>query len=116
MTTTLYGIKNCDTVKKARNWLEANGIDYQFHDFRADGISEALVNGWLQQVELEQLINKRSTTWKQLDDASKASLSNDNAAALCCQHETLVKRPVLDLNGQIHLGFNDKTYQTLFNL
>ncbi len=114
--TTLYGIKNCDTVKKARKWLEANNIDYTFHDFRVDGIKEELVNNWLKQQPLDKLVNKRSTTWKQLDDSTKEKLSEKNAAKLCTEFETLIKRPVLDINNEIHLGFNEKTYSQLFNV
>ena len=114
--TTLYGIKNCDTVKKARSWLEANHITYIFHDFRIEGISEALVNSWLKQQPLDKLINKRSTTWKQLDEATKNGLTENNAAQLCVAHETLIKRPVLDHNKTIHLGFNEQTYRQIFNV
>lgn len=114
--TTLYGIKNCDTVKKARNWLDANGVTYTFHDFRVDGITEDMVNHWLKQQALDKLINKRSTTWKQLDDNVKNQLDHKNAAKLCVEYATLIKRPVLDLNNEIHLGFNDNTYSQLFNV
>lgn len=112
--TTLYGIKNCDTVKKARQWLDDNGISYIYHDFRTDGIDEAMVSAWLEKTSLEALVNKRSTTWKSLDEACKNSLSHDNAAALCARHETLVKRPVLEHNGNIHLGFDAKIYTQIF--
>lgn len=112
---TLYGIKNCDTVKKARRWLEYNSIDYHFHDFREQGISESLVQGWLKQCPLEKLVNKRSTSWKQLDETERERLSAETAPALCCQYETLIKRPVLDMDGTITVGFSEKNYQTLFN-
>ena len=114
--TILYGIKNCDTVKKARKWLEANDIDHTFHDFRVDGITETMVKDWLKTQPLETLVNKRSTTWKQLDDTTKASLTSSNAPALCAKFETLIKRPVLEFNNDIHLGFNEKNYSQLFEI
>ena len=112
--TTLYGIKNCDSVKKARKWLEANNIDYHFHDFREEGITESMIEGWLEQQPLEKLINKRSTSWKALNEDEKLALSVATAPALCVQYETLVKRPVLALNNDIHLGFSDKNYAAIF--
>lgn len=112
--TIIYGIKNCDTVKKARKWLENNDIEHQFHDFRVEGIDETMVNQWLNQQAVDKLVNKRSTTWKQLDDATKASLNETNAAKLCSQYETLVKRPVLEHEGNIYLGFNEKNYSEIF--
>lgn len=116
MAIVLFGINNCDSVGKARQWLEQHAINYKFHDFRKDGITEIMVNEWLQQQPLEQLINKRSTTWKTLSDTCKNSLDKDNAASLCVKHETLVKRPVLSINGKITLGFNEKTYFQLLTL
>lgn len=112
--TTLYGIKNCDTVRKACKWLDNNNIDYRFHDFRVDGINEPMITEWLDTVALDKLINKRSTSWKQLTETQRESLSLENAPALCVQYETLVKRPVLIHNNDIHLGFSDKSYQAIF--
>ena len=111
---TLYGIHNCDTVKKAKRWLDEHNIEYQYHDFRKDGLDQSMVNGWLEQVPLDKLVNKRSTTWKQMDEADKKALSADNAAAFCSTNETLIKRPVLDINGTVHVGFSDKIYTDLF--
>jgi Spx/MgsR family transcriptional regulator len=113
---TLYGIKNCDTVKKAKKWLDANGINYSYHDFRTDGITSEMVENWLRKSSLETVINKRSTTWKALDDSSKSTLNMSSAAALCAKHETLIKRPVLDIDGEIHLGFSEALYSQHFNL
>ncbi len=110
---TLYGIKNCDTVKKARKWLEANQVAYQFHDFREDGLDAPLVQSWLQELGAETLVNKRSTTWKQLSDAEKAQALSDKAPALICQQPTLIKRPVLDTGEQRHVGFKAEHYQSL---
>ena len=113
--TTLFGIKNCDTVKKARQWLDQKGINYRFHDFRVDGIDEAMVQRWLAATSLEKLVNKRSTTWKALGDTCKNNLNTDNAIALCVKHETLIKRPVLEYCNKVYLGFNEKTYADIFN-
>lgn len=113
--TTLYGIKNCDTVKKTRKWLEARGIDYQFHDFRQDGINKQLINGWLRSVDWQTLVNKRSTTWKQLDDSIKNNLSEKTVVGVLIDNPTLIKRPVLACdNGRIEVGFNESVYAKLF--
>lgn len=114
MDTVLFGIKNCDTVKKARSFLEKNNIAYRFHDFRVDGINEALIQQWLQQLPAEQLVNKRSTTWKQLDNTAQAAVNNGDITSVCCANPTLIKRPVLQLNGGLHTGFSDKQYSALF--
>ncbi len=115
---TLYGIKNCDTVRKAKNWLDTHGIDYQFHDFRQEGLSEEQVIHWLEKLPLEKLINKRSTTWKQLDQHDKDTLSVNTAPALCAANVTLIKRPLLNTDTStgtsLHLGFSDKQYQDIF--
>ncbi len=110
----LYGIKNCDTVKKARRWLETNGIDYQFHDLRTDGLDNALVDQWLQSVPAATLLNKRSTTWKSLDADTRDNLDASTIPDLLVAHPTLVKRPVLATAGAVTVGFSDQTYTTLF--
>ncbi|MYM63200.1 ArsC family reductase [Pseudomaricurvus sp. HS19] len=112
--TTLYGISNCDTVKKARQWLEQNGIDYRFHDFRKDGLDQARVQGWVEQLGWETLVNKRSTTWKELDDASKAGLNADTAAALVTANPTLIKRPLLEHDNHTGVGFKAADYDAIF--
>lgn len=114
MTTTLYGIKNCDTVKAARHWLETHHIEYRFHDFRADGLTLAQVQAWLQELGADTLINKRSTTWKQLDATTRAGLSENNAASLLVANPTLIKRPLLDIGHQRAVGFSTELYQSLF--
>ncbi len=75
MTTTIYGIKNCDTIKKARKWLDKNEVEYNYHDFRSDGISKSLINGWLKEIDWEVLLNTRGTTWRKLDDETKTSIN-----------------------------------------
>ena len=111
---TLFGIKNCDTVKKARRWLDSEGISYQFHDFRIDGITTEQVTEWLNNVGPETLINKRSTTWKNLPDDDKQNVTIDQALSLIIEHPTLIKRPLLQDNNTIHLGFKESHYTLLF--
>ena len=111
---TLFGIKNCDTVKKARRWLEVEGIKYRFHDFRADGITAEQVTQWIEATGLESLVNKRSTTWKNLSDSDKENFDINSAIPLILDQPTLIKRPLLEMDSAVQLGFNDKTYQALF--
>jgi len=111
--TILYGIKNCDSVKKARKWLSENGVDYQFHDFRSDGITEELVQSFISQGSWEILLNKRSTSWKQLDAADKENITEEKVIALMLATPTLIKRPVLVAEDHFFVGFNPETYQTL---
>jgi arsenate reductase len=110
----LYGIKNCDTVKKARRWLDTNGVTYTFHDVRADGLDEATLRGWLDTVTWETLLNKRGTTWRQLDDPRKDHLTAVQAIELMLTHPTLIKRPVIETETQCTVGFNEQTYTETF--
>ena len=110
--TTLYGIKNCDTVKKARKWLEQQQIDYGFHDFRADGVTLAQIQTWHAELG-DALINRRSTTWKQLTDAER-SQAESQPAALLLANPTLIKRPLLDTGKQRLCGFRADDYAELF--
>ena len=112
---TLYGIKNCDTVKKARDWLEKNKIEYKFHDFRADGLSETQVSTWINDLGLETLVNKRSTTWKELDETSKNNFDEKSAVKIISANPTLIKRPLLDSGKQKYVGFKDAEYSKIFN-
>lgn len=112
--TTLYGIKNCDTVKKARKWLDEQSVDYRFHDFRGDGLEADQVETWVAQLGWEQLINKRSTTWKQLDDATKAGLNDQSVIAVVLENPTLIKRPLLDQDSNYTVGFKVADYQQKF--
>ena len=112
---TLYGIKNCDTVKKARDWLVKNNIDCRFHDFRTDGLDKTQVTNWIAELGLETLVNKRSTTWKELDEITKANFNEQNAVAVILENPTLIKRPLLDISKRIHVGFKDTEYTTIFN-
>jgi len=112
---TLYGIKNCDTVKKARRWLDDNNQQYKFHDFRTDGLDSKKLSSWLTQIDKMTLLNKRSTTWKQLSDIDKENLTDTNIKKLLINNLTLIKRPVLEFNEKIYSGFSDESYQEIFN-
>ena len=112
---TLYGIKNCDTVKKARRWLEQKGIDYCFHDFRSDGLDAQQVQSWMDAVGWEKLLNKRSSSWRNLADETKNGLCEKNLMGLLLEQPTLIKRPVLEQKNHIHLGFKEADYQQIFS-
>ncbi|OWW22203.1 ArsC family reductase [Noviherbaspirillum denitrificans] len=115
MAVTLYGIPNCDTVKKARTWLDKNGIAHTFHDFKKAGLTPALVNGWLKQLEWDVLVNRKGTTWRALPDERKAAIADaQSAAALMLESPSVIKRPVLDFDGAMHVGFSDTNYQQIF--
>ncbi len=112
---TLYGIKNCDTVKKARNWLETNNHPYQFHDFRENGLSSEQVKQWLSEFGWETLINKRSTSWKELDEQTRNQLDNASAVAAILARPTLIKRPLMDYGKGKVLGFKADNYASLLS-
>lgn len=113
--TTLYGIKNCDTVRKARKWLEANGVDFRFHDFRADGLAEDDLRAWARAVGWETLLNRRGTTWRRLPEEVREDVDEQKALALMLDNPTLIKRPVLVTgDGRVHVGFRPADYETLF--
>ncbi len=112
---TLYGIKNCDTVKKDRKWLEQHGIDYRFHDFREDGLEAAEVADWLARLGWETLVNKRSTSWKALQPSQREAMDESSAQDAILQQPTLIKRPLLDTGHELHTGFKPAQYQQIFN-
>lgn len=111
MTTTLNGIPNCDTVKKARKWLEAQGIEHRFRDFKKDAPSADEIGGWADAAGWEVLLNKRGTTFRKLDEADKADLTRDKAIALMVQHPSLIKRPVLEHEGGLLVGFKEPEWK-----
>ncbi|MBL5829165.1 ArsC family reductase [Serratia fonticola] len=109
----LYGIKNCDTIKKARRWLEEQGVAYQFHDYRVDGLDEQLLRDFVARLGWEPLLNTRGTTWRKLDEAQRNACNNADAAiALMLEQPAMIKRPLLD-DGKGHalLGFSSESYQ-----
>jgi arsenate reductase len=115
MKKTLYGIPNCDTVKKARTWLADQGHDFEFHDFKKQGLARDTVAGWLQQLDWEVLVNRKGTTWRKLTDERRA-LVVDKASALdlMLENPSVIKRPVLDAGGKLSVGFSDDLYGRVF--
>ena len=111
----IYGISNCDTVKKAKNWLDSHNIDYKFHDFRKDGINRDIINGWLNTVAWDKILNKRSTSWRNLDASTQQAVNATNVVDLLVENPTLIKRPVMNVNDIITDGCNSDTYQGIFN-
>ncbi len=110
-SVTLYGIRNCDTMKKARAWLEAKGVAYIFHDYKVEGIDRARLEGWAREAGWEALLNRAGTTFRKLPDADKAGLDEDRAIALMLGQPSMIKRPVLDLGGRILVGFKPEQYE-----
>lgn len=116
MTITLYGIPNCDTVKKARTWLAQQGIDVTFHDFKKQGLERATAQDWLEQVDWEVLVNRKGTTWRKLDEDRRAAIIDKaSALELMLEQPSVVKRPVLARDGQFSVGFTTEQYQTIFS-
>ncbi|MDP3334234.1 MAG: ArsC family reductase [Methylococcaceae bacterium] len=107
---TLYGIKNCDTVKKARKWLDDNGIAYRFHDYRSDGLSSELLTHFADELGWNTLLNRSSTSWRQLSAEQQADLNADKAIALMLTTPTLIKRPILDTSNKMLIGFKADEY------
>lgn len=102
---TVYGIPNCDTIRKARAWLEAEGIAHRFHDYRKDGVNRAMIDGWARELGFEALLNRRGTTWRGLPAADTAAVDSDKAVALMAAHPALIKRPLFDLGTVRLVGF-----------
>ncbi|PAQ03260.1 ArsC family reductase [Mesorhizobium mediterraneum] len=111
MTITMYGITNCDTIKKARTWLERHDVAYRFHDYRVEGLDAKRLDGWSGKVGWEILLNKASTTFRELSDKDKLSLDENKAKALMLAKPTMIKRPVLELGDRILVGFKPDVYQ-----
>jgi arsenate reductase (glutaredoxin) len=108
---TIYGIKNCDTMKKARAWLDKNGVDYSFHDYKTTGIERERLEQWCSKVGWETLLNRGGTTFRQLPDQHKAGLDAKKAVALMLKQPSMIKRPVLDLGGgKLVVGFTPENY------
>ncbi len=111
----IYGIKSCDTMKKAFTWLDDNDIAYVFHDFKKETPDAPTIQNWIEHLPLDSLINKRGTTWRKLDDETKQSLDDKVAVSLIQTNASIVKRPLLEVDGQFHLGFKADQYGTIFN-
>ena len=115
MTITLYGIPNCDTVKKARTWLLDHGHAFAFHDFKKQGLERATVEGWLAQTDWEVLVNRKGTTWRKLDDPARAAVTDkDSALTLMLANPSVIKRPVLAGAGPLQVGFTPERYADVF--
>ena len=114
--TTLAGIKNCDTVRKARQWLEANGIPYHFHDLRSAGLTAQQLQQWNRAVGWETLLNRRGSSWRQLSPQVRDNIDEPSALTLMLQNPTLIKRPILELkDGRVQVGFAEGQYRQLFS-
>ena len=111
--TALYGIKNCDTCKKARQWLDQHGIEHRFHDYRLDGLSPELLQRFIDGLGWEKLLNKSSTSWRQLGPERQADLTHEKAMALMLETPTLIKRPILDTGNKLIVGFKADQYAAL---
>ena len=113
MRITIYGIKNCDTMKKARAWLDKQGVDYEFHDYKVAGIDRERLERWSRKVGWETLLNRAGTTFRKLPDKDKQSIDEKKAVALMLAQPSLIKRPVLDLGGgRLLVGFKPDQYKT----
>jgi arsenate reductase len=111
VTITIYGIVNCDTMKKARAWLTGHGVTYRFHDYKKDGIDRKLLAGWAREAGWETLLNRAGTTFRKLPDADKDKLDRQKAIALMLEQPSLIKRPVLDVDGRLLVGFKADEYE-----
>ncbi|ODT18804.1 MAG: arsenate reductase [Kaistia sp. SCN 65-12] len=115
MTITIYGIKNCDTMKKARQWLDGNGISYSFHDYKAEGIDQPHLARWVKELGWETVLNRAGTTFRKLDEADKQDLDAAKAIALTQAQPSMIKRPILDLgDGRLLAGFKPEIYAAAF--
>jgi arsenate reductase len=111
MPTTIYGIRNCDTMKKARAWLDKHGVDYAFHDYKSAGIERVKLEGWAKKAGWETLLNRAGTTFKKLPDKDKDSVTEKKAIALMLAQPSMIKRPVLEMpGGKLLVGFKPEEY------
>ncbi|MEI9995014.1 MAG: ArsC family reductase [Rhizomicrobium sp.] len=114
MTITLYGIKACDTMKKARAWLDAHGVAYRFHDYKAAGIDRASLARWTKELGWETVLNRAGTTFRKLPDAEREGLDEKKAIALMLAQPSMIKRPILDKEGRLAAGFKPEQYENMF--
>jgi arsenate reductase (glutaredoxin) len=108
--TTIYGIRNCDTMKKARAWLDQHGVAYDFHDYKTQGVERAKLQAWSRTVGWEKLLNRAGTTFRKLPEADRTDLSEAKAIALMAAQPSMIKRPVLEASGETIVGFKPETY------
>ncbi len=114
MSVTIHGIKACDTMKKARAWLEAHGVAHAFHDYKTQGIDRATLESWIAKAGWEAVLNRAGTTFRKLDDKQKSDLNAAKAIELMLAQPSMIKRPVLDIDGRLIVGFNPSNYQSAF--
>ncbi|MPW35216.1 ArsC family reductase [Vibrio sp. B1Z05] len=116
MSVIMYGIPNCDTIKKAKKWLQEHQIEFTFHDYRKQGITSDMVSEFCDHLGWELVLNKRGTTYRQLDDEQKQSLNHDSAITLLVEHPAMIKRPIIRVGEQLHIGFKADQYDRIFNV
>ncbi|AXU18704.1 arsenate reductase [Novosphingobium sp. THN1] len=107
MSVTVYGIPNCDTVKKSRTWLDAQGIAFTFHDYKKQGADPARIADWIARAGLDKVVNKAGTTYRKLDDAQKAALAGEGAPAVLAENTSVIKRPIVEHPGGLLVGFKE---------
>ena len=111
----MYGIPNCDTIKKARNWLQTQDIDYEFHDYRKQGVNLEMLQSMAAELGWEAMLNRRGTTWRALPETVKAQIDELTALQIMQDSPAIIKRPILAYAGRLHLGFNNQQYQEIFD-
>ena len=112
---TLYGIANCDTIRKARGWLQEHDIDFEFHDYRKQGITPELLGSMTGQLGWEAMLNRRGTTWRALPEETRERIDAASAENLMLDNPAIIKRPVLDVAGSLYLGFSSQQYEDIFS-
>jgi Spx/MgsR family transcriptional regulator len=111
---TLYGIANCDTMKKTRAWLDARGVEYRFHDYKKQGLDEERLRAWVAELGWEELINRRGTTWRKLPDPVREGMDSEAAVGVMLENPSIIRRPLLDTGEVRHLGFSEARYEEIF--
>lgn len=111
---TLYGIPNCDTMKKARSWLAEHGIEYAFHDYKKAGIDETVLRAWVDELGWQALLNSHGTTWRKVPQEVKDAIDESSAIRLMLETPSIIRRPVLDIDGKRHVGFKPEAYTEVF--
>ena len=111
----VHGLANCDTVRKARRWLDARGLDYRFCDFKKDGVTQEQVAAWIDDAGLDTILNRRGTTWRTLSDEDKARADGHQAVSLLVQHPSMIKRPVVEHGDAVLVGFKEETWDAHFS-
>jgi arsenate reductase len=115
MKVTIHGIKACDTMKKARDWLDSHGVAYAFHDYKVSGVDRATLERWTGQMGWETLLNRAGTTFRKLPEADKTGLTESKAVDLMLAQPSMIKRPVLDVDGRLVVGFKPEVYEAAFS-